>query len=40
MSLDLWILLGIAAAGIVRVWFERWFDRVERRAKYIRGDYA
>lgn len=40
MTLDLWLLLGIAVFGIARVHYERWRDEIARRAKHLNGDYA
>jgi hypothetical protein len=40
MSLDLWLLLGIALVGWARVHYERRMDRIAKRAKEMTGDYA
>jgi hypothetical protein len=42
MTLDLWILLGIALVGWARVHYERRADAIARRAKQVSSlrDYA
>jgi hypothetical protein len=40
MSLDLVFILILSIFGLVRVHVERYEERLERRAKQLRGDWA
>jgi hypothetical protein len=40
MSLDLVFILILSIFGLVRVHVERYEERLERRAKHLKGDYA
>jgi hypothetical protein len=40
MTPDLWLLFIICILGLVRVHVERYEERLERRAKQLRGDWA